>query len=164
MIRAMLAADLDRVIAIADGLPQAPRWGREMYETAVRAGSAPRRIALVAEDEEAGTIIGFAVVSMVLPEAELETIGVAAGQQRRGVGRRLLDEIGRRIQSSGATRVILEVRKSNGAARALYRTSGFEETGLRPSYYADPKEDAIIMAKTLGEDSVSGPEGSPDSD
>jgi len=144
----MLHSDVDRVIAIADSLTQAPHWAREMYETAVRAGSAPRRIALVAEDES-GTIVGFAVASMVLPEAELETIGVAVGRQRRGVGRRLLDEIGRSIQAWGATRVILEVRKSNGAARSLYRVAGFEETGLRPGYYADPKEDAVIMHRAL---------------
>lgn len=149
-IRPMQASDVDRVLEIAKSLTQAPRWPREMYETAVRPGGAPRRLALVAEEPESATVIGFAMASMVLPEAELETIGVSSESQRRGVGRRLLEEIGRILAGAGVTKVILEVRESNSAARRLYRAAGFDETGNRPSYYIDPKEDALIMSRMLG--------------
>ena len=49
-IRPMQDSDLDRVLEIAGNLAQAPRWAREVYETAIRPGSAPRRVALVAEE------------------------------------------------------------------------------------------------------------------
>lgn len=149
-IRPMQASDIDRVLEIAASLAQAPRWAREMYETAVRPQSAPCRVALVAEEPESPAVVGFAVASVVLPEAELETIGVSMSSQRRGVGRRLLEEIERILAGAGVTKVILELRESNSAARRLYRAAGFDETGCRPSYYADPKEDALIMSRMLG--------------
>lgn len=147
-IRPMQDSDLDRVLELAGNLAHAPRWAREVYETAIRPGSAPRRVALVVAEPAFG-VVGFAVASVVPPEAELETIGVAAGWQRSGVGRRLLEETIQIIGGLGVTKVILEVRESNRAARQLYRAAGFDETGHRSSYYIDPKEDATIMSLSL---------------
>ena len=39
----------------------------------------------------------------------------------------------------------LEVRVSNHAAAALYRKFGFREVGVRPRYYANDGEDALLM-------------------
>ncbi len=149
-IRPMQTSDVDRVLEIADNLAQAPRWAREVYETAIRPGSAPRRIALVAEEPALG-IVGFTVASLVTPEAELETIGVAIARQRSGIGRQLLGETKRILGELGVTKVILEVRESNRAARQLYKAAGFDETGHRSSYYIDPKEDAIVMSLKLAD-------------
>lgn len=144
----MRAADVDRVLEIAEGLPQAPRWARDIYEAAISQGSAPERLALVAEDIS-GEVVGFAVASLVVPEAELETIGVAEAWQRQGIGGHLVEEICRALGERGVTKVTLEVRRSNGAAQRVYRLHGFEELGVRPSYYADPKEDALVMGIEL---------------
>lgn len=154
-IRPMQASDIDRVLEIADSLAQAPRWAREVYEAAIRPGSAPSRVALVAVDPDSASVNGFAVASVVPPEAELETIGISAESQRRGIGRRLIEEISRILAESGVTKVILEVRESNSAARQLYRATGFDQTGRRPSYYIDPKEDALIMSRMMGRGSLS---------
>ena len=56
----------------------------------------------------------------------------------------------------GVTRVDLEVRQSNLAAQALYRTMGFEETGRRPDYYASSsgREHAILMSLAMSMDEV----------
>ncbi len=145
LIRPMQIADLDQVLEIAGGLSEAPHWAREVYEAAVNPSSAPRRVALVAEEDGMG-IVGFAVASIVLSEAELETVGVRMEWQRRGLGRRFVTAICGRVAELGVTKVILEVRKSNATAQRLYRSYGFEEVGNRSSYYSDPKEDAIIMA------------------
>ena len=149
-IRPMQTSDVDRVLEIADNLAQAPRWAREVYETAIRPGSAPRRIALVAEESTLG-LVGFAVASFVMPEAELETIGVAVARQLSGIGRQLLWETNRILGGLGITKVILEVRESNRAARQLYKAAGFDKTGHRASYYVDPKEDAIMMSLKLAD-------------
>lgn len=149
-IRPMQALDVDQVMEIAESLVQAPRWARPAYETAIRPGTVPRRIALVAEEAQSGWVVGFAVASIVLPEAELETIGVATDRQRRGVGRRLLEQVCWVLGGLEVTKVNLEVRESNRAAQRLYESCGFVQTGHRPDYYADSKEDALIMSRTLG--------------
>ena len=43
----------------------------------------------------------------------------------------------------------LEVRQSNAPARALYEKLGYIQAGLRRNYYENPREDAVIMTKTL---------------
>jgi ribosomal-protein-alanine N-acetyltransferase len=85
------------------------------------------------------------VASLTAPQAELETIAVTAENQRRGVARKLLDEIFEKLALAGATEVVLEVRSSNQSALGLYRRLGFVETGRRPRYYHDPIEDAVLM-------------------
>lgn len=47
--------------------------------------------------------------------------------------------------------MILEVRRSNEAAQALYQQLGFEVVGVRPRYYKDTEEDAVLMQLALGE-------------
>ena len=50
-------------------------------------------------------------------------------------------------ENSGATFISLEVRLSNAPAISLYKKAGFESAGVRPSFYRDPTEDALIMTK-----------------
>ena len=88
-VRAMQAADLNAVLAIAASLPSAPHWPRVAYLAALSDRSTPLRIALVATDAT-GIVTGFAIASLLPPEAELETIAVAPERQRQGVGRELL--------------------------------------------------------------------------
>ena len=57
----------------------------------------------------------------------------------------MMRELIRLMEIAGIKRFTLEVRKSNEAARGLYRKFGFRETGIRAEYYEDNKEDAIIM-------------------
>src|SRR5260370_25359728 len=82
-IRRMKLTDLDRVMAIADGSRGAPRWPRDVYVNALNPEAAVR-LALVAEDA-GDEIVGFAVTVLVPPQAELETIAVAAPARRKGV-------------------------------------------------------------------------------
>ena len=50
----------------------------------------------------------------------------------------------RQAQTLAASRILLEVRESNLAARRLYEKHGFRESGRRPKYYSNPIEDAIL--------------------
>ena len=149
MIRPMMAVDLNRVLDLAGGLKDAPQWSRAAYEGIVdpvdgESGSW-RRIALVACDAESGLVAGFAVASLVPPEGELETVGVASEFQRRGIGRQLVNEMGKKFRLQGVTKVLLEVRDSNLAAKGLYCSLGFREMSRRSGYYIDPIEDAVVM-------------------
>jgi ribosomal-protein-alanine N-acetyltransferase len=149
----MRAADLERVMEIAASLRDAPKWKDSAYVAAMNPENGPRRIALVAADSVSDIPSAFLVAGVVAPEAELETIAVAAKTQRRGVGGMLLRGLVEELRSEQVAGLIagliLEVRASNQAALRLYRNHGFEETGRRPRYYADPEEDAVLMRLSL---------------
>ena len=85
----------------------------------------------------------------VAERAEVIDLRVLASERRQGLGRKLLWASLTALGDVGA--VELEVRSSNVAARALYESLGFSETGLRPKYYAaaDGREDAILMTLAL---------------
>jgi ribosomal-protein-alanine N-acetyltransferase len=155
LTRRMTAADLDRVLAIAENLLQAPHWPRSAWLNAINSQfepeSTPRRIALVAADPQPGSILGFAVVSLMPPQAELETIAVAPESQRLGLGERIFQALAAELKAAGVNELVLEVRASNRPALAFYRTLGFVKTGLRPRYYADPIEDAVLMRLPLAD-------------
>lgn len=141
--------DVPRVLAIADSLDEAPHWTRDMYLNAVDPSVRPTRIALVAEDPKVD-VIGFLITVMVPPQAELETLAVSKLAQRQGIGTRLFSELVRILKERQITEVMLEVRESNRPARTFYSLLGFAQTGRRGSYYSDPKEDAVLLQRTVG--------------
>lgn len=147
-IRHMVAADLDRVLGIASSLPNAPVWPRSAYETALNPDSTPRRVALVAATP-ADELAGFVIASVIPPQAELESIAVAADFQHGGLGRQLLGALTASLRPVGALELTLEVRSSNTPAVAFYKALGFHFRGLRPRYYVDPIENAVMMALPL---------------
>ena len=70
--------------------------------------------------------------------------------QRRGAASQLLVNLLAVLSELGVAHINLEVRASNHPALALYRRHGFRETGRRVGYYAEPVEDAVMMALDLG--------------
>jgi ribosomal-protein-alanine N-acetyltransferase len=90
-------------------------------------------------------VAGFALIWVIVDELHLVNFAIDPAFRRRGVGRALLEEIFRLARERGLLRVTLEVRESNEAARALYRGFGFVEVALRPDYYPDTRENALIM-------------------
>ncbi len=146
-VRLARVEDLAAVIALERGVAEAPHWPVEEYGAMVpddREGWV-RRCLFVAEG--GGGLVGFAVgktIAMVA-EAELESVIVAAAARRAGVGRALCEAVVAWCREAGATTVELEVREGNSGARALYRGLGFVEVGIRPRYYREPVEDAILM-------------------
>jgi ribosomal-protein-alanine N-acetyltransferase len=155
-IRPMSAADLGCVLEIEKSLPQAPHWPASSYLAAIDPGNSPRRLALVAIRHETVAIrhetrepVGFLVTGLLPPEAELESIAVSAAGQRQGVGSLLFRALLHELEHEKVRMLILEVRASNRSALEFYRTNGFAETGRRPRYYADPEEDAVLLALQL---------------
>lgn len=144
-IRPMRPADVERVVEIAQSLADAAHWPVSLYLAALSPQPVLPRICLVAEEGQSGTVAGFVVAALTPPEAELESIAVAAEVQRQGVARALFEALGAELRRTGVTEVMLEVRASNEAALGLYRSLHFAEVGCRPRYYADPVEDAVLM-------------------
>lgn len=78
-------------------------------------------------------------------DADIQTIAVAEGSRRGGLGRTLMHTLVNEAVRRGAQRVFLEVRADNQGARELYRSLGFEELAVRPRYYQPDGVDAIVM-------------------
>ncbi|HWA93196.1 MAG TPA: ribosomal protein S18-alanine N-acetyltransferase [Terracidiphilus sp.] len=148
-IRPMTESDVDTVMAAAAASISAPHWRRADYAKVLDETAVPARVGLVAE-AESGELAGFVVASMMLPEAELESIVVTKAFQRRGVGLELVRALCDALRSRAVSTVHLEVRASNRAALALYAAAGFTRSGMRPRYYADPVEDGILFSLNLG--------------
>ena len=143
-MRAMTLADVNAVLNIEQAV-QAYQWTHGNFTDALNHGYECRVY------EQDGEIHGYAVLMPVLDEAELLNIAVAAGQQRKGLGRLMLREILNTARKKNTRCVFLEVRPSNTAAIALYRSVGFAGIGLRRGYYqsTNGSEDAIMMACEL---------------
>lgn len=95
---------------------------------------------------------GFVLGRVIADEAELLTIAVAPEARREGIGRQLLAAFDAEAKARGAAQAFLEVAVDNQAARGLYLSSGWLETGRRRGYYHTPDSktvDAVIMAKLL---------------
>jgi [ribosomal protein S18]-alanine N-acetyltransferase len=132
--------------------PSAAHWSRDQYQAlfVTISGQKSGSWAWVVEDEgEAPGILAFLVARRVDAEWELENIVVAGASRRQGVGTRLVGELVAQARAEQGSGIFLEVRESNRSARSLYRKMGFEETGLRKSYYLNPPEDAILCQLSL---------------
>jgi len=149
-IRRLAQADLPDVLKIVENAEGAAHWPRGTFVEMLSGEFLSRRIALVATVAGASEVIGFAVASLILPEAELENIAVARAHQRRRIGHCLLSELAGELAKAGVETLHLEVRVSNEAAIGLYRLFGFIERGRRTRYYSDPVEDAVLMTLRLG--------------
>jgi len=148
-IRRMKASDLGSVMEIARSQKDAPLWPLAAYQAAIEPESSPLRIALVAWDPSSGETVGFAIASALPPQSELETIAVAAGAERHGVGGCLFAAMAQDLKTAQVTEVMLEVRASNRPALAFYGALGFEHSGQRTRYYVDPVEDAFLLRLRL---------------
>lgn len=149
IVRRMRSADICEVMAIAASLKDAPHWPQAVYLAAIDRSATPLRVALVAANEPAGRILGFAIACVIPPQAELESIAVRPETQRQGIGSKLLNYLTSELKTWAVSELLLEVRASNHAGMAFYRSLGWRQTGLRPRYYIDPEEDAVLMNQLL---------------
>jgi ribosomal-protein-alanine N-acetyltransferase len=91
------------------------------------------------------TIVGFAGIWLLVDEAHVTTFATRRSWRRQGIGDRLLLALLDLARTRGAHEATLEVRPSNIPARRLYEKYGFKVVGVRPRYYSDDNEDALIM-------------------
>ena len=140
VLRPMTEADIVSVSAIDDLVYERPR------SVDLLRGQVPgsdNRFHLVAQSD--GEVVGHAGLLVVADEGHVTTVAVHPDVQGGGVGACLLAGLCRAAVAAGLASMTLEVRVSNEAAIGLYRRFGFAPAGVRPRYYADGDEDALIM-------------------
>jgi ribosomal-protein-alanine N-acetyltransferase len=123
----------------------APHWNEAAWHSVLQPSA--NRVNILAELE--GRLAGFVVLQAIADSTEIESICVAAEVRRRGIARMLSERAIAWARTRGAVALQLEVRVSNAAAIALYRSLGFHEQGRRKSYYSQPNEDAVLMSMHL---------------
>ena len=121
-------------------------WSRETF--AETAANESFNI-LFAYDMQLSKIVGYSVIYCVVDQADLANIAVLPNCRGRKIGKALMDATIEKAREIGVCEVFLEVRESNSAAIGLYSSSGFVEIGKRRNYYANPKEDAVLMMKNI---------------
>ena len=139
-IRDATVRDLSRIIEI-ERLAFPSPWTLASFERELTLPFSRIMVALPADNPE---IAGFLCRWLIADECHVLNIAVHPDSRRLGIGTVLISEAISEARSTGAGVVTLEVRRSNLAARQLYRKFEFEERRLRRHYYG-PGEDAIIM-------------------
>lgn len=140
----MTAAHLPQVAALEKICFPADPWSLELFQAAL---DNPNASILLAEGED-GSLLGYAVLSVILDEGNLDNIAVAPAARRGGVADALLDVL-TGFGRENLAALMLEVRASNAPAIALYEKHGFAAVGRRKNYYDAPREDAILMTLTF---------------
>ena len=95
------------------------------------------------------SVAGYCSFWVVLDEIHINNVAVRPEFRRSRFGRALVDFVVDEATRRGTGRLLLEVRRSNDAARRLYRSMGFAEIGVRSKYYEHPVEDALVLARNL---------------
>jgi [ribosomal protein S18]-alanine N-acetyltransferase len=116
-------------------------WPDDAYRNELQTNRLATYVVARAGDE----VIGFAGLWVMVDEAHITTFAVDPRWRRRGVGERLLLAMLDLAAERRAREATLEVRLSNMPARRLYEKYGFRPVGIRPRYYSDNGEDALIM-------------------
>ena len=140
----MTEADLDAVAEAEERIHRFP-WTRGNFADSLAADHGSW-LAL-----EEGRMTGYAVIMLVVDEIHLLNISMLPEFQRGGRGSALLVRLSDLARRQAATRMLLEVRDGNVAARGFYRRHGFDEIARRRDYYRsdEGREDAIVMARDL---------------
>lgn len=152
-IRKITLEDIDDVVRLEEDNFSHP-WKRADYEdltdkddrgcvVAKEAGNP----ACEPGDVSAGRVIGCVVYRNIVGDVDITNVQVDKAFRRQGIARELMGKAMECARAVGGERFTLEVRASNAPAIALYESLGFVSAGIRPGFYEDPREDAVIMWK-----------------
>ena len=141
----MTENDIKGVFDISNSCFSVP-WSMESIEGEI---NNPLAKYIVAKDEASNLIVGFVGIWIVVGEGSITNIAVHPDYRKQGIGAKLLESLINLCTDLECSLINLEVRASNYPAQNLYKKYGFIVDGLRKGYYADNKEDAVLMTKSL---------------
>lgn len=144
ILREMLIDDLDDIMDIEKVAFTTP-WSRKAFTMEITENLLAKYI--VAEIDS--KVVGYAGIWLILDEGHITNIAVSNVYRGQGIGKYLMMGLIDFCKKSKIQNMTLEVRKSNIVAQNLYKKYGFLDCGIRPNYYADDHEDAVIMWKTI---------------
>ncbi|MCP4444099.1 MAG: ribosomal protein S18-alanine N-acetyltransferase [Myxococcales bacterium] len=144
LIRPMAPKDLPAVVAIESESHHTP-WTQKIFTEELEREWARLVVAAVPSGQGADSVVAFCNYWLVADELHLLNICCGATHRRRGFAGLLMDHTITLARQRECRLITLEVRTSNAAAIAMYERYEFEGSGVRPGYYGDNKEDALVM-------------------
>lgn len=143
IFREMNESDIDGIAEIEKKCFAEP-WSKKMIEDDYKNGLTYYIIC-----EKAGKIVGYGGMWHVINEGHITNIAITPEEQGKGLGGRLMEALIKLAKEKEMIGITLEARVSNSKALKLYEKYGFRSEGLRPDYYSDNHESAVIMWKKL---------------
>lgn len=142
IVRAMTLEDVPAVYAIECASFPSP-WSEESFIQEMTENTMAKYFVVTLDEE----IAAFGGMWMVFDELHVTNIAVAPLFRGRGLGHVIVEGMEQFAKQNGFAHMTLEVRVSNDRAIALYEKHGFKSVGIRPKYYIDSGEDALVMWK-----------------
>lgn len=140
VIRRMTLYDVDQVHDV-EKLTFSLPWSRDSFQNELTHNQFAHYLVLEME----GKVAGYGGMWLIGDEAHVTNIAITPEFRGKKWGEKLLLAMKQDAINHGAVAMTLEVRASNHVAQSLYRKIGFDKTGIRPKYYSDNGEDALIM-------------------
>jgi len=138
---------LPDILHIEEACFSAP-WTRKMLEAEL-SGNPFAHFLLAKQSPPAEvvsvSIVGYLCFWIVFEEVRLMNLAVIGPMRRKGIARALVTQALEVGLAQTAKCAVLELRASNHAAHSLYRKLGFRDVTIRPKYYTNPIEDALLM-------------------
>ncbi len=122
------------------GLWTKSQWEKELTD--------PKRICLGIIEVETKNLIGLCCAWLIVDELHITSIAIHPKHQRKGLGKFLFSDLIKRSRSIQKNHIHLEVKDSNGPAKAFYKSMGFKTAGIRSNFYKDGS-DALLLIKEI---------------
>lgn len=144
VIRKACEEDIDSIMEIELESFTTP-WSREAFLKEINENKLAYYLVAIINNQ----IVGYAGMWLIVDESHITNVGVKRKYRGVGAGSKLLEGLIQICKIKEIGNMTLEVRKSNDVAKNLYEKYGFLEYGIRPRYYEDTGEDALIMWKKI---------------
>jgi [ribosomal protein S18]-alanine N-acetyltransferase len=142
-IISMTREDLDEILAIENSSFSRP-WSKDVFVRELQIPISRNLMAKIRKDQHS-EIAGYIIYWIIAGELQIHKICVREDLRKSGIASRLMAEMIRLSHGEDVAVCSLEVSRSNEGARRLYEKFGFEVTDIRPHYYAESGEDALIL-------------------
>jgi ribosomal-protein-alanine N-acetyltransferase len=151
-IETMKRAHIPGIVDIEQRVFKTP-WTDEMFVQELEANRLTMSYVVLDESR----MIGYMIAWLLRQEVHLVNIAVEPSRQRSGIGRFMLRYLFDLAAQAKRRFVTLEVRESNESAICLYESFGFKRIGVRPHYYEEDGENAVVMVRFVPPDEGTDP-------
>ncbi|SHH36202.1 ribosomal protein S18-alanine N-acetyltransferase [Tepidibacter thalassicus] len=142
-VRYLTKNDIDKIVEL-EKLCFVTPWTKGAFEQELK-----NKLARYIVIEKDNTIVAYGGIWLIVDEGHITNIAVHPDYRGIGLGNKIVNALIDECIKNDVTSMTLEVRKSNITAQNLYKKHGFEIAGIRPDYYKDTHEDALIMWKEI---------------
>jgi len=145
-IRKVRKGDIDRIIDIEPSWHHLSHWSIDSYYRLLNDDSFTSSfVAEIENNQGRQSIVGFVIFHIAADVSEIYNIAVENSNARSGIGHQLMTAAIQESARRKASKVVLEVRKTNNPAINFYLKFSFRIAGERKNYYSNPIEDAYVM-------------------